>query len=81
MIQTQDGVSEQRAAEAGEDDQCMRHVSVVTVGDLYLLMGREMEALTAVPAGNVCGTLTYQLVSLIYLKLCTLDSELGTLIM
>jgi translation elongation factor EF-G len=31
------------------------HVTVVTVTDLYLFMGRELEALDCVPAGNVLG--------------------------
>ena len=31
------------------------HVTVVTVKDLYLFMGRELETLDAVPAGNVLG--------------------------
>ncbi|XP_048583443.1 elongation factor-like GTPase 1 isoform X2 [Nematostella vectensis] len=32
-----------------------RHVAVFTVSDLYLLMGRELEAVDSVPAGNVLG--------------------------
>ena len=32
-----------------------QHISAVDVKDLYLLMGRELEALDEVPAGNVLG--------------------------
>jgi ribosome assembly protein 1 len=32
-----------------------RHVACFTVRNLYLLMGRELESLTSVPAGNVLG--------------------------
>ena len=32
-----------------------QHLSTVEVTDLFLLMGREMEALEEVPAGNVLG--------------------------
>jgi ribosome assembly protein 1 len=32
-----------------------QHVAICTVDDLYLLMGRELEALDTVPAGNVLG--------------------------
>lgn len=32
-----------------------QHVALFTVDDLYLLMGRELEALDSVPAGNVLG--------------------------
>ena len=33
------------------------HISTVTVKDLYLFMGRELETLESVPAGNVLGML------------------------
>ena len=32
-----------------------QHVTIVTVKNLYLFMGRELESLDAVPAGNVLG--------------------------
>ena len=35
-----------------------QHITQIEVQDLYLFMGRELEALEAVPAGNVLGTCT-----------------------
>jgi translation elongation factor EF-G len=35
-------------------DHCFAFAEV-TVGPLYMLMGRHLEAATAVPAGSVCG--------------------------
>ena len=50
------------------------HVTVVTVTDLYLFMGRELEALDCVPAGNVLGKHNYIIVficfKIIYLLIC-----------
>ena len=40
---------------ASQDLKSGQHVTVATVGDLYLLMGRELELLDSVPAGNVVG--------------------------
>lgn len=31
------------------------HINVVTIDNLYLLMGKELEELDEVPAGNICG--------------------------
>ena len=38
-----------------EDLASDQHVTIVTVKNLYLFMGRELESLDAVPAGNVLG--------------------------
>jgi len=38
------------------------HVMQVRVAQLYLLMGRELEALDEVPAGNIVGTSHYIIV-------------------
>ena len=38
-----------------EDLMADDHITVVTVKDLYLFMGRELEGLDCVPAGNVLG--------------------------
>jgi len=32
-----------------------QHVQQYTVGDLYLFMGKELEAMDEVPAGNILG--------------------------
>lgn len=32
-----------------------RHITVATVRDVYLFMGRELELMDSVPAGNVLG--------------------------
>ena len=32
-----------------------KHMSLFLVGDLYLMMGRELENLDEVPAGNIVG--------------------------
>ncbi|XP_045216272.2 elongation factor-like GTPase 1 isoform X2 [Mercenaria mercenaria] len=50
-----DGCSGMSAAQRLEDLARDDHVTVVTVTDLYLFMGRELEALDCVPAGNVLG--------------------------
>ena len=39
-----------------EDLEAGHHITVVTVKDLYLFMGRELETLDCMPAGNVLGT-------------------------
>lgn len=35
-----------------------RHITAFTVEELYLCMGRELESLTEVPAGNIIGLFT-----------------------
>ena len=54
-MQIKEEVSEEMAEEVGEDEQCVKYVTVASVDDLYLFMGRELDALHEVPAGNVCG--------------------------
>ena len=39
-----------------DDTDVTKHMSLFEVGDLYLMMGRELENLEEVPAGNIVGT-------------------------
>ena len=48
---TSDGLSIAKPVDRGTN----QHVASFTVQDLYLLMGRELESLDTVPAGNVLG--------------------------
>ena len=41
-----------------EDASNMDHVSCFEVQDLYMFMGRELEAMDSVPAGNVLGNIS-----------------------
>lgn len=50
-----DGISEGLSAAKSVDRGTNQHVAAFTVQDLYLLMGRELESLDSVPAGNVLG--------------------------
>lgn len=50
-----DGISEGLSAAKSVDRGTNQHVAAFTVQDLYLLMGRELESLESVPAGNVLG--------------------------
>ena len=34
----------------------LEHISSIQINDVYMFMGRELEALDAIPAGNVLGT-------------------------
>ena len=34
----------------------LEHISTVQINDVYMFMGRELEALDAIPAGNILGT-------------------------
>lgn len=38
-----------------QDLKAGQHVTRVNIGDLYLMMGRELESLESVPAGSVVG--------------------------
>ena len=40
-----------------EDLSSSSHISCITVEDLYLFMGRELDTLHEIPAGNVLGKL------------------------
>ncbi len=42
------------------EDLSSHHVSCVTVEDLYLFMGRELDILQEIPAGNVLGEFIIQ---------------------
>ena len=48
-----------------EDLEAGHHITVVTVKNLYLFMGRELETLDCMPAGNVLGTYSKNLLSLL----------------
>ena len=49
--ETSEGLSVAKSVDRGID----QHVASFTVQDLYLLMGRELDTLDSVPAGNVLG--------------------------
>ncbi|XP_020603142.1 elongation factor-like GTPase 1 isoform X1 [Orbicella faveolata] len=49
--ETSEGLSVAKSVDRGTN----QHVACFTVQDLYLLMGRELDALDSVPAGNVLG--------------------------
>lgn len=49
--ETSEGLSVAKSVDRGTN----QHVASFTVQDLYLLMGRELETLDSVPAGNVLG--------------------------
>ena len=49
--ETSEGLSVAKSVDRGTN----QHVASFTVEDLYLLMGRELETLDSVPAGNVLG--------------------------
>ena len=40
-----------------DDADVTKHMSLFEVGDLYLMMGRELENLEEVPTGNIVGKL------------------------
>ena len=54
-----------------DDPDVTKHMSLFEVGDLYLMMGRELENLEEVPAGNIVGKLHY-IVLQITLSFCSL---------
>lgn len=56
------------ATEIIEDFADDDHVTVVTVTDLYMFMGRELESLDTVPAGNVLGWFLNS-----YIVLCVIE--------
>ena len=58
-----------------EDLEAGHHITVVTVTELYLFMGRELETLDCMPAGNVLGT--YLLSLLDSLKYGYIGSKYG----
>ena len=47
-----------------DDTDVTKHMSLFEVGDLYLMMGRELENLEEVPAGNIVG-MSYHYVPII----------------
>ena len=46
-----EGLSAARSVDRGTG----QHIALFTVQDLYLLMGRELESLDTIPAGNILG--------------------------